>query len=76
MSCGAIRKQKYTDSTLLEPIPQGIFGYSQSGKKQEICELFLGFGCNFPDWENATKTNIAIGLSVQVNPIKTRKLGF
>ena len=28
------------------------------GKKQEICGVFLGFGCNFPNWENATKTNI------------------
>ena len=28
------------------------------GKKQEICGVFLGFGCNFPNWENATKTKI------------------
>ena len=28
------------------------------GKKQEICGVFLGFGCNFPNWENATKTNV------------------
>ena len=27
-------------------------------KKQEICGVFLGFGCNFPNWENATKTNV------------------
>ena len=28
------------------------------GKKQEIRGVFLSFGCNFPNWENATKTNI------------------
>ena len=30
------------------------------GKKEEICGVFFGFGCNFPNWENATKTNVGI----------------
>ena len=27
-------------------------------KKQEICGVFWGFSRNFPNWENATKTNV------------------
>ena len=41
---------------------------SKVGKKQEICGVFLGFGCNFPNWENATKTKVGFNA--------TRKLGF
>ena len=35
-----------------------FFMIPKVGKKQEIRGVFLGFGCNFPNWENATKTNI------------------
>ena len=41
---------------------------SKVGKKQEICGVFLGFGCNFPNWENATKTKVGFNA--------THKLGF
>ena len=48
----------YSEATAFSTITGNFWWFPKWEKKQEIRGVFLGFGCNFPNWENAIKTNI------------------